>query len=157
MLGYVALMLMPLALLTIAGTLLALAQKPIGLQISRLVGAVPGLELAIGTALGLGVLWLAVTIFYSSAVRARIPFRSAAVGGIAAAVALPVVFWAYMNFQIGVSQTSTLGSGFLAFPGTRCSSARRSPSPTTWTASSSTARGPSTSTTRASARRARRS
>jgi membrane protein len=116
MLGYVALMLMPLALLAIAGTLLALAQKPIGLQISRLVGAVPGLELAIGTAVGLGVLWLAVTIFYSSAVRARIPFRSAAVGGAAAAIALPVVFWAYMNFQIGVSQASTLSSGFLAFP-----------------------------------------
>jgi membrane protein len=116
MLGYVALMLMPLALLAIAGTLLALAQKPIGLQISRLVGAVPGLELVIGTAVGLGALWLAITIFYSSAVRARIPFRSAAVGGAAAAIALPVVFWAYMNFQIGVSQASALGSGFLAFP-----------------------------------------
>jgi hypothetical protein len=80
------------------------------------VGSIPGLELAIGSALGVGLLWVAVTVFYCSAVRARIPLRSGAVGGAAAALALPVVFWAYANFQIGVSQASALGSGFLAFP-----------------------------------------
>jgi membrane protein len=116
MLGYVALLLMPLALLGLGGLLLAVSKKPIGYQVSRLLGAIPGLDLAIGTAVGLGVLWLAATIFYASAVRARIPYRSAAVGGLCAAVALPVVFWVYMNFQVGVAQASVLGSGFLAFP-----------------------------------------
>ena len=116
MLGYVALLLMPLALLVTAGLLLAVAEKPIGAQVSRLVGAIPGLGLALGAAGGLGVLWLAATIFYASAARARIPYRSAAVGGAVAAVALPVVFWAYVYFQLGVSQASALGSGFIAFP-----------------------------------------
>jgi len=56
MLGYVALLLMPLALLVTAGLLLAVAEKPIGAQVSRLVGAIPGLGLALGAAGGLGVL-----------------------------------------------------------------------------------------------------
>jgi membrane protein len=116
MLGYVALLLMPPAILGISGLLVAAAATPIGRYVSRLLGAIPGLDLALGAVVALGVLWLAVTIFYASAVRARIPFRSAAIGGAAAAIALPIVFWVYANFQVGVSKASALGSGFAAFP-----------------------------------------
>jgi uncharacterized BrkB/YihY/UPF0761 family membrane protein len=41
----------------------------------------PGIEIALGFLLALAALWLAVTLLYTAAVRARIPFRSAAVGG----------------------------------------------------------------------------
>jgi membrane protein len=115
-LGYVALLLMPPAVLAISGVLLAAVRQPLGNRIYQGLGAIPGFEIALGALLVLGVLWLAVTIFFWSAVRARIPFGSAAVGGALAALALPVVFWAYANLQIGVSKTSALGSGFIAFP-----------------------------------------
>jgi membrane protein len=115
-LGYVGLLLMPPAVLTIAGVLLAAVRQPIGSRIYRLLGSIPGAELVLGAVFGLGVLWLAVTLFYWSAVRARIPFASAAVGGAIAAIALPLVFWVYVNFQIGVSKANMLGSGFLLVP-----------------------------------------
>jgi len=115
-LGYVALLLMAPAVLAVAGVLIAAVRQPIGKRIYQTLGAIPGFEIALGVVLVLGLLWLAVTIFYWSAVRARIPFGSAAVGGALAALALPVVFWAYANLQIGVSKAGVVGGGFAAFP-----------------------------------------
>jgi membrane protein len=116
LLGYVALLLVPPVALAVFGISLALVKGMLGAWVPPLLGTVPGLELAFGAALGLGALWMAVTMLYWAAVRARIPFASAAVGGGFAALALPVVLWAFANFQIGVSQTSALGSGILALP-----------------------------------------
>ena len=115
-LGYVALLLMAPAVLAVSGVLIAAVRQPIGNRIYQALGAIPGVEIALGVVLVLGLLWLAVTIFYWSAVRARIPFGSAAVGGALAALALPVVFWAYANLQIGVSKAGVVGGGFAAFP-----------------------------------------
>jgi len=56
------------------------------------------------------------TLLYWAAVRARIPFWSACVGGFVAALALPIVFWAYVNLQLGVTKASPLSSAFLVFP-----------------------------------------
>jgi membrane protein len=114
--GYLALLLMPPAVLAVSGVLLGAFREPVGAKLQRALDLIPGLDLTVGMVLGIAVLWLEATVFYWSAVRARIPFRSAAVGGLASAVALPVVLWAYANLQIGVSQTSALGSEFLAFP-----------------------------------------
>ncbi len=116
LLGYVALLLMPPAVLAMSGLLLALFTRSVGRGLSGWLGAIPGLEIAAGICLGFGVLWLAVTIFYAAAVRARIPFSSAAVGGALAALALLVVLWVFTVFQIGVAQSDAIGTGFLAFP-----------------------------------------
>lgn len=116
LLGYVALLLMPPVAVAISGLTFALLRGSLGARISGLVSAIPGIELALGTALALATLWLAATLFYWAAVRAHIPFRSAAVGGAVAAVALPAILWAFAALQIGVTQASAVGSGFLALP-----------------------------------------
>jgi membrane protein len=115
-LGYLALLLLPPMVVGVSGFLLATVRRHGRGELYRMIGAIPGFELLLGTLVGVGVIWLAVTLLYWSAVRARIPFASAATGGAGAAVALPVVFWAYANLQIGVTGASALGSGFLAFP-----------------------------------------
>jgi membrane protein len=115
LLGYVVLLLVPPVALAISGISLALLKGSLGARIP-ILGSIPGIELAIGTALGVAALWMSVTMLYWAAVRARIPFVSAVVGGGVAAVALPVVLWAFANFQIGMSQASAIGSGILALP-----------------------------------------
>jgi hypothetical protein len=115
--GYVALFLIPPAVLGVVGVLQALVREdPFGQQVRRLIDWIPRFDVVAIVAIGLGVIWLSSTLLYWAAVRARIPFWSAAVGGLASALALPVVFWAYVAFQIGVTKTSALSSGFLAFP-----------------------------------------
>jgi membrane protein len=116
MIGYVALLLMAPTAVAISGLFFALSSGRLRNAMVRSIGSIAGFELSLGTALAFVMLWLAVAVFYWSAVRARIPFRSAAVGAALAAVSLPVVFWAFATFQVGVAQESTLGSGFLAVP-----------------------------------------
>jgi len=115
-LAYVALLFIPPVALAISGLLLALVRGSPDNPVSRTLRAIPGLEVALGIALAFAALWLAVTLLYTAAARARIPFWSAAVGGALAALALPVIFWAFANFQIGVSHASVVGSAFFAFP-----------------------------------------
>jgi membrane protein len=114
--GYVAILFVPAALVAVSGVLLALLRGARRHGLAGILGAIPGFDLALGIALGFGALWLAVTLLYSAAVRARIPFASAAVGGVLASVALLVVFWVFATFQIGATKSSALSSGFLAFP-----------------------------------------
>jgi membrane protein len=116
LLGYVAILFVPAALLTASGVLFALLRSARARGFAGLLGSIPGTDLALGVALGFGALWLSVTLLYSAAVRARIPFRSAAVGGALASLALFVVFWVFASFQVGASKASPLSSGFLAFP-----------------------------------------
>jgi membrane protein len=115
-LGYVALLLVPPTAVAVSGTLLALVRGAHGSLAVRLLGYVPHLRLAVGVAVGLAALWLVVTLLYFGAVRAQIPFWSAAVGAAVAAVALLVIFWVFATFQLGASKASALSSGFLAFP-----------------------------------------
>jgi membrane protein len=115
-LGYGALLLVPPAQLALSGALLWLLRRAPGEVLPRIIGAIPGFEVALGLVLGFAALWMAVTLLYLSAVRARLPFSSAAAGGALAAVALVVVFWVFASLQVGAKQSSALGSGFLAFP-----------------------------------------
>jgi membrane protein len=115
-LAYVALMLIPPVMLAVSGVVLALLRRGRAGPLSRLLGAIPGLEIAFGIALGFAALWLAVALLYTAAARARIAFSSAVVGGGLAALALLVIFWVFAGVQIGVSQASAVGSGFFAFP-----------------------------------------
>lgn len=115
-LAYVALLLIPPVVLGVSGLLLALLKKGAPAPVSRLLSAIPGLAFGVGVAVAFGALWLAVTLLYTAAARARIAFASAAVGGALAALALPVVFWVFASLQIGVSQASAVGSGFFALP-----------------------------------------
>jgi membrane protein len=115
-LGYVALLLVGPTLVAVSSVVLALLRGVRASGVSRLLTAIPGLELGIGIALGIGALWLAVTLLYASAARAQIPFASAAVGAAVSTIALLVVFWVFATFQIGASKASALSSGFLAFP-----------------------------------------
>ena len=115
-LAYVALMLIPPVALAVSGLVLALLRQEAFGSLSRLLAVIPGLEIGLGVTIGFGALWLAVTLLYAAAARARIAFPSAAVGGALAALALAVVFWIFASLQIGVSQATTLGSGFFAFP-----------------------------------------
>jgi membrane protein len=115
-LAYVALLLIPPVALAISGLSLALYRGLLASTLSRLLGRIPGVEVVLGFVIAFGALWLAVTLLYTAAVRARIPFSSAAVGGGLAALSLVVISWVFANFQIGVSQESAVSSGFLAFP-----------------------------------------
>src|SRR5262249_1888088 len=63
------------------------------------------------------VLGLALAIFYTSAARARIVFRSALVGGALAAAGLAIVLWIFTRLQIGVARAGALQSGMAAGPG----------------------------------------
>jgi membrane protein len=116
LLAYVALLFIPPAALALSGVSLLLLRAAPDSPLSRLIGAIPGVEMVLGVALGFGALWLAVTLLYTAAVRARIPFSSAAVGGALATLALVAISWVFANFQIGVSHASAVSSGFLAFP-----------------------------------------
>jgi uncharacterized BrkB/YihY/UPF0761 family membrane protein len=68
-LGYLALLLMPPAVLGLSG-LLAAVRLRINETINQALASIPGFEIALGAGLALGVLWVAVTVFYWSAVRA---------------------------------------------------------------------------------------
>jgi membrane protein len=116
LLGYVALLLVAPAALAISGFVFAVVRGVAGTPLSRVLSAVPGFEVALAVALGFGALWLAVTLLYVSAVRARLPFRSSALGGALAAVALVVIFWVFATVQVGASKAGALSSGFLAIP-----------------------------------------
>jgi membrane protein len=120
LLGYVALILLPLVLLLIAGAVTALSRIAEGTfmegALSRVLGAIPELRSALGAMMGIAVFALTIAIFYASAARARLRFSSAAIGGLAAAVALIAVTWAFTRFQIGVTKASVLASGVAALP-----------------------------------------
>ena len=115
-LAYVALLLIPPVAVAVSGVSLFLLRGSRASRLGRLVGAIPGLEMTLAFVFAFGALWLAVTLLYTAAVRARIPFRSAAAGGLLAALALVVISWVFANLQIGVSHTNAVGSGFIAFP-----------------------------------------
>jgi membrane protein len=115
-LAYVALMLIPPVALAVSGGLLFLLRGSSATRLGRLLAAIPGLEMTLGFVFAFGALWLAVTLLYTAAVRARIPFASASAGGVVAALALVVISWVFANVQIGVSNANAVTSGFLAFP-----------------------------------------
>lgn len=116
LLGYVALLLVAPAALAISGFVFAVVRGVAGTPLSPLLAALPGFEVALAVALGFGALWLAVTLLYVSAVRARLPLRSAALGGALAALALVVIFWVFATVQVGASKANALSSGFVAIP-----------------------------------------
>ena len=120
MLGYLALLALPPVLLVVSGVLRILADLPLGETvagwISWLIDRAPLVKSTLGAAMGLGLLCLALAIFYTSAARARIVFRSAVVGGAVSAVLLAVVLWAFTRLQIGVSRAGAVQSGMAAIP-----------------------------------------
>jgi membrane protein len=120
MLGYLALLALPPALLVVSGMMRMLARLPAGASVagwvSWLADRVPLIKSTLGDVIGLGLLCLALAIFYTSAARARIAFRSAVVGGALSAVMLAVVLWAFTRLQIGVSRAGALQSGMAAIP-----------------------------------------
>src|SRR4051812_242011 len=120
MLGYLALLALPPVLLVVSGVLRVLADLPLGETvagwISWLIDRAPLVKSTLGAAMGLGLLCLALAIFYTSAARARIVFRSAVVGGAVSAVLLAVVLWAFTRLQIGVSRAGAVQSGMAAIP-----------------------------------------
>ncbi len=120
LLGYLALLLLPPALLIVSGLLRRLGDAPLGEGVAhaarRVMEAVPALKSATSALLGLGVLCLALTIFYASAARARIALRSALVGAAVAALLLTAVLWVFASFQIGAARAGALASGMAALP-----------------------------------------
>jgi len=110
--GYLALLFMAPLALALSGLMYTLLSSRAGHAVVNIVGS--WVELGMGTALAFVVLWAAITIFYWSAVRARIPFRSALVGAAVVAVALPIIFWVFVTFQVGMSSADHLESGMLA-------------------------------------------
>jgi len=120
MLGYLALLALPPVLLVVSGVFRVLAELPLGESvaswISWLTDRAPLVTSTLGDVTGLGLLCLALAIFYTSAARARIVFRSAVVGGAVSAVLLAVVLWAFTRLQIGVSRAGAVQSGMAAIP-----------------------------------------
>jgi membrane protein len=114
--GYLGLLLLPPLLLAVVSLLIGAAHHVMGEHLARLLGAFPRRKLVIGGALGLAGLWLATAVFYSAAARARIAFASAVVGGLAAAILLAAVLWAFTEFQIGMSHAHSVQFGATAGP-----------------------------------------
>jgi membrane protein len=119
-LGYLALLVLPPALLVVSGLLRSLSHLPVGETIANaiswLLAAAPLLKSALGPVIGLAILCAALTIFYASAMRARIALRSTILGAALGAVSLAVVLWAFARLQIGVSRIGALESGMAAIP-----------------------------------------
>ena len=118
--GYLALLVLPPALLVLGALLRALSRLPVGSTLAHalrwLLAALPVLKSAIGVVIGLAILSLALAIFYASAARARIAFTSTIVGAALAALSLAVVLWAFARLQIGASAVGALESGMAAIP-----------------------------------------
>jgi len=120
MLGYLALLALPPALLIVSGLVRGLARLPLGSTfahaVSWLLAEVPLLKSALGGVIGLAIGSLALTIFYLSAARARIALVSAAFGGLLGAGLLAAVLWVFTRLQIGVSHVGALESGMAVVP-----------------------------------------
>jgi YihY family inner membrane protein len=120
MLGYLALLALPPVLLVVSGVLRLIARLPLGENVADwiawLADRAPLLRSTMGNVLALGLLCLALAIFYTSAARARIAFRSAIVGAAVSAVLLGLVLWVFARLQIGVSRAGALQSGMAAIP-----------------------------------------
>ena len=114
--GYLGLLLLVPLLVGVVGLFIGAAHEVFGGELARLVRSFPRLKLVLGGAVGLSGLWLAMALFYSAAARARIAFPSAAVGGLAAAVLLAAVLWAFTAFQIGMSHANSVQFGAAAGP-----------------------------------------
>jgi membrane protein len=120
LLGYFALLFLPLVMLLIAASVTALSRVAEGTALAqgfeRLADAVPLLRSAVGGALLLAAFSLSIATFYLSAARARLGFGSAMTGGLVTGIALIVVTWVFTRFQIGVTRASVLASGVAALP-----------------------------------------
>ena len=116
LLGYLALLLLPPLLAVVAGGTAAAARTALGSKVWGLVHAFPRFKLAGLSILGLLLLSVAIAIFYAAAPRARIAFRSAMLGGFAAALLLSIVLWAFAAFQIGMSRSNSVQFGATAGP-----------------------------------------
>jgi membrane protein len=116
-LGYLALLALPPLMLAALGAIAAAADdgRVWGLLV-RLLGVLPGMKVVASLLVALGVLWLALTIFYAAAPRARMGVDSAAVGAAASSLALALVLWAFSELQIGVSKVGAVQSGMAAIP-----------------------------------------
>jgi membrane protein len=119
-LGYLALLVLPPALLILAALLRSLARLPVGSQLAHalswLLAALPLLKSTLGIVIGLAVLCLGLAIFYASAARARIALPSTVVGAALSALALAAVLWAFARLQIGASNVGALESGMAVIP-----------------------------------------
>jgi len=120
MLGYLALLVLPPALLVVSGVLRMLSRLPGGTKLANglsvVLDAAPVLKSALSTVIGLAIVCAALSIFYSSAARARIAWPSTIVGALVGAVLLAGVLWAFARLQIGVSRAGALESGMAAIP-----------------------------------------
>jgi membrane protein len=120
MLGYLALLVLPPALLVVSGVLRRLSRLPGGTTfanaLSVLLDAAPVLKSALSTVIGLAIVCAALAIFYSSAARARIAWASTIVGGMVGALLLAGVLWVFARLQIGASRAGALESGMAAIP-----------------------------------------
>jgi membrane protein len=120
LLGYLALLALPPALLIVSGLLRSLSRVRAGAAVegaaSWLFAALPLLKSALSGAVGVGILCLALTIFYGSAMRARVARASTVFGAAIGALSLAGVLWAFARLQIGVSRAGALQSGMAAVP-----------------------------------------
>lgn len=115
LLGYVVLLLLPVATFVVAAGLAAaptLVDSPAVRSVLQAVRkAVPA-----GAGLVLLAIWCGLTALYATAARAGLQLRSCAVGAAVATVLLVGVLWAFVRFQIGAARVGTVQSGLSAGP-----------------------------------------
>ena len=120
MLGYLALLVLPPALLMVSGVVRMLSRLPGGTTLANalsvVLDAAPVLKSALSAVIGLAIVCAALSIFYSSAARARIAWPSTIVGALVGAVLLAGVLWAFARLQIGASRAGALESGIAVIP-----------------------------------------
>jgi len=116
LLGYLVVLAVAPLMMVLGSVIGTLASDWLREALGRVVGTLPGSGLWLATFAVVASAWLGLTFLYGASARARIPLASAAWGAALAALALPLVGWAFAWFQIGVSRAATSASGFAAIP-----------------------------------------
>lgn len=116
LLGYVVLLVMPAMLTATVGVVGSLLVAPLRTAVTRAVGGLEIVEVVVAGLAVVAAIALALAVLYGAAARARVPFRSALVGGIVGACLVLATMWAFAAFQIGVSRRNGVTSGIAAIP-----------------------------------------
>jgi membrane protein len=115
---YMALMILSPVLLVVSSSATVLVASKIQPVVEKLalLGVFSYVVLFILNLLPYVSIWVLLTMLYLIMPNARVPFRSAVIGGIAAGTITQIVQWVYIKFQIGVANYGAIYGSFAALP-----------------------------------------
>jgi len=115
---YLAMMILAPVLLVVSGSATVLVASKISAALHNMafLGVFSHVILLLLDLLPYISIWVLLTTLYLVMPNAAIPFRAAALGGIAGGTVAQIVQWIYVKFQIGVSSYGAIYGSFAALP-----------------------------------------